>query len=189
MNERQSILEAVRQVAAGTPLRRYTYDTVYTPGRCAQLVRETVEGALGLGAGTWEVAVKAHDFRKRRGGVDRWAADYEQAARALGLTRPAGMMEPGDMLFWPYRARNGNNYGHTAVYLGNGLILENSDINPQRAVALGSRQPLGAGTQVFVTPIARHGQPTGHYVSVKRRGSEYRLFEVPLYKLKERGLA
>lgn len=227
--DREYIVEAAEKVRGGTPLRRYSPDTIRVGGRCAQLVRETVEGGLGIPANSWEVAQAAHDARKKRGGVDRWAIDYEAAVRVLGLTRPSGSEAiPGDVLYWPYKAKNGNDYGHTAIYLGNGLILENSDIDPSRALQLGSKQPLGVGSQVFVTPITRHGKPRtiaipttairlaetppvvavpplpewvplydpasgqaipGEFVSVRRRGAEFRLFKVPKERLAERGLA
>lgn len=160
MTDRELILKAAEQVGAGTPLRRFAHDTIYIGGRCAQFARETTEGALALPANTWEVALAAHDARKARRGTDRWATDYEAAVHTLGLARPAGAPpQPGDLLYWPYRAKDGNDYGHTALYLGDGLILENSDINAARALQLGSTQPLGKGTQVFVTPLARHGTP------------------------------
>lgn len=164
--DREWILEALRKVAGGTSLKRYSPDTIREGGMCAQQVREAIEGALGIPANTWEVGVAAHEVRKARGGVVRYAADYEKAAVRLGLAKPAADMRRGDVLYWPYTARVRENgvwvakaYGHTAQYLGNGLVLENSDANAEKLVERGAQQPLGRGTQIFVTPLALRGMP------------------------------
>lgn len=168
--DREHILNAARIVLGGVPLKRYSPDTIYKGGRCAQLVRETIEGALGLPANSWEVADKAHEFRKARRGADRWASDYEKAARALGLNKNRDDLRGGDILYWPYIARDGQAYGHTAVYVGevNGVpcVLENSDWQPVSREAQGALLPLDglAGKDgrphVYVTPLKLFGQPS-----------------------------
>lgn len=163
--DREFILEAIQKVVGGTPLNRYTRDTIYAPGRCAQNTREIVEGGLGIPENTWEVAVLAHEYRKMRQWPDRWASDYEQAARKLGLNKPATEMVPGDILFWAYRAKDGNNYGHVAPFVGGvpGLgpcVLENTDWDPVKRVEMGAQQPLGKGTRIFLTPLRLLGTPT-----------------------------
>ena len=179
--DREAIVEAAEKVRGGTPLRRFSPTTITGAGYCAQLVREVIEGSLGIPANTWEIAQEAHEARKKRGGVERWSTDYEAAARTLGLARaPGSEALPGDVLYWPYKARNGNDYGHTAIYLGDGLILENSDINAKRAVQLGSRQPLGAKSQVFVTPIERHGRPRTIAVPTKAILAAERVVPAPI---------
>ncbi|MDP9766473.1 hypothetical protein [Deinococcus enclensis] len=109
-------------------------------------------------------ADKAHEFRKARRGIDRWASDYEKAARALGLAKDRNQLRGGDVLYWPYIARDGNAYGHTAVYVGevNGVpcVLENSDARAASRLAAGATQPLGADTFVYVTPLKAFGLPS-----------------------------
>lgn len=156
---RKWLMEAIERVADGHALKAWTRDTIHAPGHCAQLVRELVEGNLGLGENTWPVAIRAHEYRKARGGAVRYAADYEKAATALGLIKPNADMKPGDVLYWPYTARDGNSYGHTALYAGNGYVLENTDANAAALLKKGARQPLGKGTQVFLTPLSLRGEP------------------------------
>lgn len=152
---RQKLVDFLQAVGAGNTPRGYTPDTINVGGRCAQLVRESVESALDLGPNNWEVAGKAHDFRKARGGVDRWAADYEKAAKSLGLEKPYAEMLPGDVCYWSYTARNGNAYGHTALFIGEWggqkWYLENSDWQPGQRRRQGAKLPLGQ-VHVYVTP-------------------------------------
>lgn len=163
MNQlRQTLVGFINGVCSGNRPRGYSSDTVNVGGRCAQLVRESVETALNLGANNWEVANAAHDYRKARGGVDRWASDYEKAGKALGLEKPYDQMLPGDVAYWPYQARNGNNYGHTALFVGEWggekWYLENSDWAPAQRRSQGAKLPLG-DVHVYVTPESKLTRP------------------------------
>lgn len=168
---REWLAYGIEQVKAGRALKRWSPDTITVGGRCAQLQRETVEGCLGLDENTWPVATKAHEFRKARGGVDRWAADYEQAARALGLTKTIAQIKIGDILYWPYTAyvtikgkRTPQAFGHTVMYAGliGGVphVMENSDWSPARRQQQGAILPLGAGAHVYLTPLKLFAEPT-----------------------------
>lgn len=168
---REWLAYGIEQVKAGHALKRWSPDTITVGGRCAQLQRETVEGCLGLGANDWPVAKKAHEFRKARGGVDRWAADYEQAARALGLAKTFAQRRVGDIFYWPYTAtvligkkRVPQAFGHTAMYAGliGGVphVLENSDWSPARRRQQGAILPLGGGAHVYLTPLSLFTEPT-----------------------------
>lgn len=151
MDDRDRVLARARLVAAGDRAA-LTFETRTAPGRCAQLVREVVSPALGLGQNGWPVAVKALEYAVANRS-DRWAAHYERAARDLGLARAGGEPEPGDVLYWPYAGRDGRAYGHTAVYLGGGLCLENTDHRTR------GERPYGRGP-VRVTPLAAMGAPS-----------------------------
>lgn len=169
---RKFLMDAIERVVDGHALKRWSSTTIYGPGHCAQLVRETDEGQLGFTANTSPIAVLAHEYRKKRGGTVRWATDYEQAAEELGLAKLITDMQPGDNLYWPY-SKNGNRYGHTAKYAGNGYVLENSDADPEELVARGAKQPLGKGTQVFLTPLRLRGEPrTVAWPSAELRDAE-----------------
>lgn len=168
---REWLAYGIERVKAGYPIKRWSPDTITVGGRCAQLQRETVEGCLNLKENSWEVALLAHEFRKARGGVDRWASDYEQAARKLGLVKTFAESRVGDIFYWPYTAtvligkkRVPQAYGHTAMNAGviNGTlhVLENSDWAPARRQQQGARLPLGLKAHVYLTPIALLGPPT-----------------------------
>jgi hypothetical protein len=162
--DRQHILNAALKVVGGVPLKRFSPDTIKEGGMCAQLAREVVEGALGLEANTWEVALRAHEYRKERGGVVRWASDYELAGRHLKLDKDPDDALPGDIFYWRY-TKDGNAYGHTAIFLGDvkGLgpaVLENSDWSPAKRREQGARTPLGSDTHVFVSPLSLFPTPT-----------------------------
>lgn len=162
---------AVERVKAGYAIKRWSPDTINVGGRCAQLQRETVEGALDLTANTWEVAVLAHEYRKKRNWPDRWAADYEKAAQELGLGKNLADVVIGDQLFWPYvghimvgKKKVPQAYGHVAMYAGliGGVphVLENSDWQPADRKAQGARLPLGAHAHVYLTPLSLLGTPS-----------------------------
>lgn len=162
---------AVERVKGGHAIKRWSPDTISVGGRCAQLVRETSEGALDLPANTWPVAVLAHKYRKARGGADRWAADYEQAARELGLSKDLVDVRIGDILYWPYtgyitvnKRRIPQAYGHTAMYAGllggEPHVLENSDWAPARRKEQGAILPLGDQAHVYLTPLRLFEAPT-----------------------------
>lgn len=163
MSLRNQLKETLQRVASQERLRHYTPDTLYKPGRCAQQVREFQEDALNLPENSWPVAVKAHEFRKRRNWPDRWAVDYEKAGIALGLKKPFSDVEVGDVLYWPYTSADGNDYGHTAIYAGfwdgKHWILENTDANIARWRAKGAVQLFGSRARVWLTPMNLHGQP------------------------------
>lgn len=168
---REWLAYGIARVQAGHALKRWSPDTISVGGRCAQLVRESGEGCLDLPENTWPVALKAHDFRKARGGTDRWAADYEKAVRALNLDKALADVLIGDALYWPYTAtvligkkRMPQAFGHTALYAGliGGVphVLENSDWAPASRKAQGARLPLGDHAHVYLTPLALLGTPS-----------------------------
>lgn len=160
--DRKWMMDAIEWVADGHRLKAWTNETVSKPGRCAQLVRETVEGQTRYGVNEWPVAVEAQRLKDERGGDVRYATDYEQAAKNLGLIKPNKDRKPGDILYWPYTAKDGNAYGHTAIYAGKRdgkeWVLENSDAAPSRMLERGARQPLGKG-YVYLTPLSLRGEP------------------------------
>jgi hypothetical protein len=108
---RNTYASALTTVTRGIRLKGYTKDTLSVVNLCAQFVRQTVESIEGLTPGTWEVAGLALDVaRERKRPGDRYAVDYEEAGRRLGLSKSFKEITPGDIGYWVYSI-----YGHTAI--------------------------------------------------------------------------
>lgn len=161
--ERELIAAAISTVVGGKPLKRYSRETITIGGHCAQLVRESVEGGIGMPGNSWPVAQAAYKYQAARGGTVRWASDYEKAAKELGLEKPFSQTRIGDVFYWPYTSRDGNAYGHTALNAGmiggEWWVLENSDWLPSQRKAQGAKLPLGNGAHVYLTPLRLLGPP------------------------------
>lgn len=103
-------------------------------GFCLQLVRLVIEAALGLRShelyDRWLVAGTT-----RRGGTDAeraaaaranpWAADFEASLKRLGAGIAFADRRAGDLLFNYHAAEP---YGHVAVLLDRGTVLENMSL-------------------------------------------------------------
>ena len=134
------------------------------PNHCAQLVRETIEANV---VQPWPVAEAAHEFRKARSGVVRWAVDYLSAALLLELGKPASTpLAVGDVLFWrPHPDGRDGPWGHVALYAGevNGeaYVLESNGwgMDKRPAPPQGARRLLGDRTWAFATPLRAFGTP------------------------------
>lgn len=159
MITRLKVLAALTRIKDGHRLPSHTSDTITTPGMCAQFVRQTSEDVLGLKPGNWQVATMALKFMRERGGTVRYATDYEKAAVELGLDYPKGTRpNVGDIGYWPYTARDGNPYGHTALFYGYingvGYWLENTDAKNR----IGGTKIFKNGC-VWLTPESVLGTP------------------------------
>jgi hypothetical protein len=154
--ENTQVLGAALRVANGQRIGTLTNDTINETGWCAQLVRQVVESGLGIPVNSWPVAVEASRVNAalnldgdRRA---RSATEYGQAALNLGFAY-GGPPQPGDILVQPYTTATGQQYGHTAIYLGlfAGVpsVLENVQVNRGTA-------PFGSGP-IRVTPLSQWG--------------------------------
>lgn len=154
--ENTQVLGAALRVANGQRISSLTNDTLSETGWCAQLVRQVVEYGLGIPTNSWPVAVEASRVNAalnldgdRRA---RSATEYGQAAMNLGFSY-GGPPQPGDILVQPYTTATGQQYGHTAIYLGlfAGVpsVLENVQVNRGTA-------PFGSGP-IRVTPLSQWG--------------------------------
>jgi hypothetical protein len=150
MNDRVKVFEAALAVSRGQG-SFLTQDARDEPGRCAQLVREVTEFGLAIQSNSWGVGNRARSRALHLGRSTRYATDYEWAANDLNLDK--GKFKPGDIGYNKYIARNGENYGHTWIFLGPNsdgvqMVLENTD-HPTRGI-----KPLGRGP-VRVTPLSQ----------------------------------
>lgn len=173
---RQQLQNMADAVRAGRFLRAWTDEVRYTPGRCAQAIREGVEVNLGYSAGAWEVALAALVHAKKLG-TPRWASHYEQAVKDLELEKPFSQALPGDLLFWAYTAPDGKPYGHLTMFVGDGMMVENTDASVESMLRIGATQ-LIKGTarrpgRVWLSPIKRMGNPrTTAWPTVALRDAE-----------------
>lgn len=146
----------LKLVAAGKRLKSYSDDTINTVNLCAQFVRQTVEDCEEVTPNTWKVAAVALIVARERGRSMRWAVDYEEAGRRLGLAKSFNAVKVGDVGYWEY-----DKWGHTAIYagdiLGNGVNywLENTNAKNRK----GGRRVFGATNAVWLTPATTLGTP------------------------------
>jgi hypothetical protein len=142
-----AVLRVANQVIAGD-LAGITADTRTKTGWCAQLVRQVVERALGVGKMQWKLAQESIrvDDNEEDNGTD--ANDYAQAAKNLGWATNA--LEPGNILFQQTVSLP---WGHVGIYLGlvSGVpsVLENTTAN--RGVA------VPGAPMIRVTPLSAFG--------------------------------
>ncbi len=142
-----AVLRVANQVVAGD-LAGITPDTRTKTGWCAQLVRQVVERALGVGIMQWKLAQESIrvDDNEEDNGTD--ANDYAQAAKNLGWAK--NTLEAGDII---YQQTVSLPWGHVAIYLGlvSGVpsVLENTTAN--RGI------PVPGAPMIRVTPLSAFG--------------------------------
>ena len=127
-----------------------------TGGMCNRFVRQCYEVALGIPEQTWLY----------RAGRAVWTLDSLRSAGKAVDVDGVGDLQPGDIV-----GLRGGVYGHIAIYVGDGLIAENTSSNTRGT-------PRQAGTKL--TP----------YADIAGRVTEvYRLAETGIVVVRQSGTA
>lgn len=99
-------------------------------GACLAFVRRVIEAAFGWNDGEFYDRLGTHRTTAavpNRADLSWWAADIERSLREGGLGHTpgeGGYILPGVLVF---SHQLGKPYGHVAVYMGNGFVLEAID--------------------------------------------------------------
>ena len=110
-------------------------------GYCARLIRQVHECALGLESFEW--AYRAGDAKQMEDNLKR---------AGLRVKRP----EPGDIVCLN---KNSGQYGHIAIFLGNGKIVENTS-SGQRG------KPREPGTKITTLSANLKKRVSGYYAAM-----------------------